>query len=67
MNDPSTVAGYELRFIRFFGRACGYAFPCDAQGRVDIDTLSEYARNDYIYARALVGRDLLPPVVASVR
>ena len=41
----------------------GYAFPCDRLGKVEMDRLSESARNDYIYARAVVGRELAEPAV----
>jgi hypothetical protein len=43
------------------GRA--FAFPCDLQGRVDLDGLSERARNNYFYARAMIGRELSYPSV----
>jgi hypothetical protein len=32
-------------------------FPCDAQGRVQRDALADRARNNYLYARAVVGRE----------
>jgi hypothetical protein len=35
--------GYELRFQSLFTEGRGYAFPCDAQGHVNIDALSERA------------------------
>lgn len=53
---------YQLRFQSLFGGR-GYAFPCDAQGHVDLDRLSEQARNNYLYARAMVGRELSVPAV----
>lgn len=43
------------------GRA--YAFPCDENGNVDLNLLGERARNDYLYARAMMGRELSTPVV----
>jgi hypothetical protein len=55
-------AKFELRFRALFNPGRGYAFPCDAQGRVDLDTLSETARNRYYYARALVGAEFHCPV-----
>ncbi len=54
---------YELRFQSLFDAGRAYAFPCDAAGRVDMDTLSDRALNNYLYARALVGRELLLPAV----
>ena len=54
---------YELRFQSLYHEGRAYAFPCDAAGRVDMDALSDRALNNYLYARALVGRDLLMPAV----
>jgi hypothetical protein len=54
---------YELRFQSLFNEGRGYAFPCDADGQVDLDTLSERLRNTYLFARTIVGRDLAAPAV----
>ena len=59
-------AGYELRFAGLFNRGRGYAFPCDAQGHVDIDELSDRARINYFYARSVVGAELSAPIVSPV-
>ena len=45
------------------GRAC--AFPCDAAGHVDMDALSDTARENYLYARTVVGREFSIPAVIS--
>ena len=50
----ATQTRYELRFANLFNRGRGYAFPCDAQGRVNIDELTNHARNNYLFARAVV-------------
>ena len=52
----------ELRFTGLFNPGRGYAFPCDAQGQVDFDRLSETARMHYFYARAMVGVEFCSPV-----
>lgn len=57
---------YELRFIGLHNRGRGYAFPCDAAGHVCLDELSDRSRDNYLYARAVVGQELSPPVVAAV-
>jgi len=62
MNKSSTGA-YELRFQNLFDHGRGFAFPCDPSGRVDMDKLSERARLNYLYARAMVGRELSAPAV----
>ena len=54
---------FQLRFQSLFDPGRGFAFPCDAQGHVDLDALSEKARNNYLYARAMVGRELATPRV----
>jgi len=56
-------ARFELRYRSLSPHRCGYAFPCDACGRVNLDELSEHARANYLYARAMVGFDLLQPQV----
>lgn len=59
----STLTQYELRFQSLFDSGRGYAFPCDPKGQVDLDQLSERARNNYLFARAVVGRELAVPAV----
>lgn len=55
--------GFELRFTSLFNEGHAFAFPCDAAGHVDLDGLSERARNNYFYARATVGREFSFPAV----
>jgi hypothetical protein len=57
------ATGYEIRFQSLFRAGRAVSFPCDAQGRVELDALSERARLAYLYARALVGRDYAAPAV----
>lgn len=57
------ITEYELRFQSLFDSGRGYAFPCGPDGEVDLDRLSEQARNNYLYARAMVGRELAVPAV----
>lgn len=56
---------YELRFQSLFEPGRGFAFQCDAEGRVDMDALSVQSRNNYLYARALVGREFFAPAVQT--
>ncbi|MBC7942571.1 MAG: hypothetical protein H7Z19_22940 [Chitinophagaceae bacterium] len=65
MSDGA-VAGkvaYQLRFQSLFNPGRALAFPCDASGHVALDALSERARGNYLYARALMGRDFATPSV----
>jgi len=57
---------YELRFTRLSDRGRGYTFPCDAQGHVDLDALSERVRESYLFARTVVGSVLSAPTVSRV-
>ena len=57
---------YELRFSGLLDRGRGYAFPCDALGHVDIAALSDRGRENYLFARAMVGTVLSAPIVSRV-
>ena len=59
----SASAGFELRFEPLHGTGQAFSFPCDAQGQVDMNALSDRARSKYLYARALVGRSFAWPEV----
>lgn len=61
----SMSSRFLLCFRSLFDSGRGFAFPCDGSGRVDLDDLSERARNNYFYARAMVGRELTVPAVEA--
>ncbi|WAC75580.1 hypothetical protein OU995_13135 [Roseateles sp. SL47] len=54
---------YLLRFESLFHSGRGLSFPCDARGQVVLDQLSERARENYLFARAVVGHEYATPVV----
>ena len=54
---------YELRFESLFQAGRALAFPCNAQGGVSLDALRDRARQNYLFARAVVGREYAPPIV----
>lgn len=58
---------FEVRFDSLHRSGYGLAFACDARGQVDLDGLPERARNNYFFARAMIGREFATPVVAAVR
>ncbi len=60
----STQQRYELRFQSLFNQGRAMVFPCNEQGLVDIDSLSERARENYFYARAVIGFEYATPAVA---
>jgi hypothetical protein len=57
---------FQLSFRSLFNSGRGFAFPCDELGDVDIAHMGERARNNYLFARAMVGRDFCPPAVELV-
>ena len=59
----ATQPQFELRFQSLFDSGRGFSFPCDPHGQVDLDGLSERARSNYLYARAMVGRELAVPAM----
>lgn len=54
---------YEIRFPSLFQEGRALAFPCDQEGHVDFDAMDERVRNNYLYARAMIGRDYAMPLV----
>jgi hypothetical protein len=58
--QPATC---ELRFQSLFDAGRSYAFPCDAIGNVDMDSLSDKACANYLYVRTLIGREFARPTV----
>jgi hypothetical protein len=69
MNHPviETTPQYELRFASLLHSGRGFAFPCDCKGQVMLDSLSERALANYLFARAVVGRELDTPKVVLAR
>lgn len=61
--SPEPPPSFELRFQSLFSEGRALAFPCDGSGHVSLDSLSERARMNYLYARAVVGREFAVPVV----
>ena len=56
---------YEIRFNSLY-RGRGMCFPCDEKGEVELDALSDRARENYLYARAVVGVEFAYPPVCRV-
>lgn len=54
---------FQLCFRPLSRAGAAFTFPCDPQGQVDLDSLSERSRNNYFFARGMVGRDLAAPAV----
>ncbi len=54
---------FEIRFLSLFKEGRGFSFPCNADGAVNMDELSERARSNYLFARAMVGREYATPSI----
>ena len=54
---------HVIKFQSLFNAGESLVFPCDAEGHVPLDELSESARENYLYARAVVGREFAFPAV----
>ena len=63
--NQSGAAHFEVHFESLHRPGKGMAFPCDEEGMVDLDTLPQRARSNYLFARAMVGREYTYPVVIS--
>jgi len=60
-----TACAHYLVFGGLFPSVRSLTFPCDPAGQVDMDELSERARDNYLFARTVVGRDYEVPVVVA--
>jgi hypothetical protein len=58
-------ASYEIRFQSLFHEGRALAFPCDSEGHVDLDSVNERLRNNYLFARAMLGREYAMPVILA--
>jgi hypothetical protein len=65
MESTTATACYQLRFRSLFDEGRALAFPCDAQGHVDLDALSPRALQNYLYARTVIGREFFMPSVLA--
>lgn len=65
MQAAGAQSGYEIRLRSLFHEGRALSFPCDALGHVPLDDLGERARDNYLYARALIGREYFAPEVRA--
>ncbi len=62
-SSRQTGTRYHVIYQPLSGKGPSLSFPCDAQGHVPLDALSDRARNNYLFARTVVGRDYASPAV----
>lgn len=55
--------GFELCFQSLQGPHRDMSFPCDEGGHVDMDQLETCTLHEYLYARAVVGKEFHRPAV----
>lgn len=66
MFSTPTQATHLLHFEPLTAGEAGLDIPCDPQGRFGIDALGDKLRNDYFFARTLIGRLFAAPTVRQV-
>ena len=66
-HSPTRFAdlAFELRFDSLIDAQAPLSFPCDADGRVDLDGLCDRSRCDYLFAHTLIGRHFTMPVIRA--
>jgi hypothetical protein len=60
-----THLSYEIYYRPLAETQSTLRFPCDVQGHVDLDELSPESVENYLFARAMVGRDYARPAVVA--
>lgn len=59
----SQRVAFELCFESLVDPRRNQSFPCDAGGHVDMDSLEQHMLLEYLYARAVIGREYRTPRV----
>lgn len=54
---------FHLCFRSLFRIGRGFVFPCDAAGHVQVTQLSAQERDNYVFAQAMIGRELQMPAI----
>jgi hypothetical protein len=63
--SAQAAASYEIRFQSLFKEGRALSFPCDCEGRVDLDQANDRLRSNYMLARAMLGREYAMPVILA--
>ena len=58
-------AVHELCFAPLSEAGTTKVFPCDSNGKVELDALDPLQRIDYLFVRMLIGRDFTGPLVRA--
>ncbi len=57
---------YQIHYQSLHDAGWSLCFPCDIDGHVPLDSLSERGLANYLYARAVVGKEFAFPLVTPV-
>ena len=63
-HSASAATPFLLRFHSLLHAGRALVFPCDEKGCVALDALSERQRENYLFARVVVGHEYSCPVVS---
>ena len=63
LSAAESLARYELRFQSLFHSGRALTFPCDRQGEVHWEAMTDGARANFLRARDNVGREFASPAV----
>ena len=61
--SAESLARYELRFQSLFHAGRALAFPCDREGEVQWDAMTDGARANFLRAQGSIGREWASPAV----
>ena len=64
--SSTTTPTHWLCFPSLFNAGRSLSFPCDERGQVALDVLSPRAVNNYLFARATIGREFNWPKIEPV-
>ncbi len=64
--EARALPTHLLHFEPLTAGEAGLDIPCDPHGRVGLDALGDKLRNDYFFARTLIGRLFAAPTVRHV-
>lgn len=64
--ECAPAAAFVLHFSSLLHSGRELAFPCDEHGVVDLDILPTRIRNNYLYARAMLGREFAWPRICGM-
>jgi hypothetical protein len=64
-SSSQQALSFKIRFPSLVSEGHSVDFPCDETGLVDLDGLDERSRWNYLFARAMIGREYGKPSVCA--